>query len=97
VAPVAPDGADIEQDRLVFRFCARENVFVPFVPVDGLVRSRAQVGAGGILQSIFVVVGQRNPFDERGIADDVVIATRKLDRAENESIAKDRWGRDRAD
>jgi len=53
VAPVAPDGADIEEDGFVFGFGAGESGVTPFVPVDGLVRSGAQVGAGGVFQAGF--------------------------------------------
>jgi len=41
MAPVAPDGADIEEDGLVFGFGAGEGSVAPFVPVDGLVRGGA--------------------------------------------------------
>ncbi len=58
VAPVAPDGADIEEDGFVFGFGAGESGVTPFVPVDGLVRSGAQVGAGGVFQAVFRMVGQ---------------------------------------
>src|SRR5260370_31051965 len=37
MAPVAPNGADIEEDGFVFGFGAGESGFAPFVPVDGLV------------------------------------------------------------
>ena len=53
VAPVAPDRADVQKNGLVFRFRARESGISPFVPVDGLVRRRTQVRAGGILQTVF--------------------------------------------
>src|SRR6266436_6515225 len=53
VAPVAPDGADVEEDGLVLGFGAGESGFAPFVPIDGLVRGRAQVGAGGVFQAVF--------------------------------------------
>ena len=43
VTPVAPHGADVEQDRLVFGRGARKGVRTPLVPVDGLVHGRAQV------------------------------------------------------
>src|SRR6202041_4087483 len=53
VAPVAPDGANVEQNGLVLAFGEAEGVFAPFIPVDGLVRRRTQVGTGGIFQSVF--------------------------------------------
>ncbi len=53
VAPVAPDGADIEQQRLVRGARFFEGFLAPFVPVNGLVRGRAKVRARGIFQPIF--------------------------------------------
>src|SRR5260221_9590854 len=47
VAPVAPDGADVEENGLVLRFREAESVFAPFVPVDGLVGGGTEVGASG--------------------------------------------------
>ena len=44
VAPVAPDRADIEQDGLVLALRRGKGVLAPFVPVDGLVHGRTQVG-----------------------------------------------------
>src|SRR5260370_19793774 len=41
MAPVAPDGADIKEDRFVFGFGAGGSRVTPFVPVDGLVRGGA--------------------------------------------------------
>ncbi len=38
VAPVAPDGADVEEDGLILGFGAGEGGVAPFVPGDGLVR-----------------------------------------------------------
>jgi len=64
VAPVAPDRADIEEDGLVFGLGASESGVAPFVPVDGLVRSGAQIRAGGVFQAVFRVVGQsRSQFE----------------------------------
>src|SRR5712664_2353285 len=37
MAPVAPDGADVEENGFVFGLGARESGIAPFVPVDGLV------------------------------------------------------------
>ncbi len=53
VAPVAPDGADIEQDRFFFGASLGERFVAPFVPVDRLMRGGAQVGAGGVFQAVF--------------------------------------------
>src|SRR5205814_10273052 len=58
VAPVAPDGTDIEEDGLVFGFGAGKSCVAPFVPVDGLMRCGAQVRAGGIFEAVFRMVGQ---------------------------------------
>src|SRR5260370_10359027 len=58
MTPVAPDRADIQEDGLVFGFGASECSVAPFVPIDGLVRSRTQVGAGGDFQAICRLVGQ---------------------------------------
>src|SRR6266481_2302914 len=64
MAPVAPDGTDIEEDRFVFRLGASKSGIVPFVPVNRLVRGGAQVGAGGIFQAVFRMVGQsRSQFE----------------------------------
>src|SRR5207248_8584377 len=58
VTPVAPHRADIEKDRLVLRFCPFERVLAPFMPVNGLVRSRTQVRTGGVFQAVRRVVSQ---------------------------------------
>ena len=58
VAPVAPDGADIEEDGLVFGAGPGKDPIAPFVPVDRLMRSGAQVGAGGILEMVLGMCGQ---------------------------------------
>src|ERR1700674_510263 len=64
VAPVAPDGTDVQQDGLVFGFGAGEGSVAPFVPIDGLVCGRTQVGAGGVFQAVFRMVGQsRSQFE----------------------------------
>src|SRR5262249_909254 len=60
VAPVAPDGADVEEDGLVFRFGAGESSVGPFVPIDGLVSGGAEVGRGGSFEASFG--GQGQPF-----------------------------------
>src|SRR5215469_4187413 len=38
VAPVAPDGANVEKDRLIGRLRGTEGLFAPFMPADRLVR-----------------------------------------------------------
>src|SRR5260370_35042296 len=58
MTPVAPDRADIQEDGLVFGFGASECSVAPVVPIDGLARSRTQVGAGGVFQAICRLVGQ---------------------------------------
>ena len=57
VAPVAPDGADVEEDGLVLGLGAGEGGVAPFVPVDGLMGGGTEVGAGGIFQAVFRMVG----------------------------------------
>jgi len=46
MAPVAPHRADVEKNRLVFGFGARERFVVPLVPVNRLVRRGAKVWTG---------------------------------------------------
>jgi hypothetical protein len=58
VAPVAPDGTNVEKDGFVFGFGASERGVAPFVPVDGLVRGGTQVGTGGIFEAVFGMVSQ---------------------------------------
>src|SRR5262249_35267214 len=58
VAPVAPHGADIEKNGLVLGLGAFERGVTPFVPIDGLVCSGAEVGAGGVFQTVRGVVSQ---------------------------------------
>ena len=62
VAPVAPDGADVEQDRLVLGARPGEGFLAPFVPVDRLMRGRAQIRARGIFQLIFRGSGIARPL-----------------------------------
>jgi len=57
MAPVAPDRADVEENGLVFGFGAGESGVAPFVPFDGLVGGGTKVGAGGIFQAVFRMVG----------------------------------------
>src|SRR5260370_39572004 len=64
MAPVAPDGADIEEDGLVFGFGTGESGFAPFVPVDRLVRGGAQVGTRGVFQPVFRMVGQTESLSQ---------------------------------
>ena len=47
VAPVAPDGADVEQHRAVLRAGGREGLVAPGIPVDGLMGGGLEVGRGG--------------------------------------------------
>jgi hypothetical protein len=65
VAPVAPDGADIEENRLVFFARAGERRLAPLEPADGLMRRGAQIRAGGILQAILDGVCQEDSFRPR--------------------------------
>src|ERR1700688_3511081 len=53
MAPVAPDGADIEKDGLVFGLGAGKGVSAPFVPFHRLVYGGAQIGTRGIGQTAF--------------------------------------------
>jgi hypothetical protein len=55
---VAPHGADIEQDGLIFGAGAGKGFFAPFVPFHRLVGSRAQVGADGIGKAIGLISAQ---------------------------------------
>src|SRR5271157_1040562 len=52
VAPVAPHGANVEQDGLILRLRQCEGGAVPFAPKHGLMRGGAQVGAGGLRQFV---------------------------------------------
>src|SRR5882762_2728666 len=53
MAPVAPDSADVQQYRLVFRLGARKGGIAPFIPGDRLVGGRPQVRTYRILEPIF--------------------------------------------
>src|SRR5580700_9193274 len=44
VAPVAPDRADVQQDRFVLALRNGKGFLAPFVPLNGLMHSGAQVG-----------------------------------------------------
>ena len=57
VAPVAPDGADVEEDGFVFGFGTGEDGIAPFVPIDGLVGGGTEVRAGGIFEAVLRMVG----------------------------------------
>jgi len=46
MAPVAPHRADVEKNRLVLGFGARERFVIPFVPVNRLVRGGAKIWTG---------------------------------------------------
>ena len=46
VAPVAPDGANVQQDWLVLGLGEGKGRRAPGMPLDGLMARRAQVGAG---------------------------------------------------
>jgi hypothetical protein len=50
---VAPDGANVEQNRFSGGARGFESLRAPFVPVDGLVRGGTEIGARGIFQAIF--------------------------------------------
>src|SRR5579864_6253740 len=52
VAPMAPNRANIQQHRLVFRLCESESGVAPLMPVDRLMRGGTQVRAGGVLKTI---------------------------------------------
>ena len=52
VAPVAPDGADIEEDGLVLLARLLEGGIAPLVPVDRLMGGGAEIRAGGIREAI---------------------------------------------
>ena len=47
VAPVTPHCTNVEQDGFVVSLGSCERLFAPFVPLDGLVHRRAQVGRDG--------------------------------------------------
>jgi hypothetical protein len=64
MAPVAPHRANIQQHRFVIGFSAFERRVAPLIPINGLMRGRPQIGAGGILQAIFGMCRQGIPFSE---------------------------------
>ena len=43
MAPMAPDGADVEQDRLVLLDCLRKGLRTPWPPLHGLVHGGAEI------------------------------------------------------
>src|ERR1700681_425101 len=53
MAPVAPDGADVEQNGLILGLGPSESLRAPFVPIYRLVAGRAQVGTRGFGQAAF--------------------------------------------
>ena len=53
VAPMAPDRADIEKDRLVLGLGAGKGLRAPLVPIHRLVHGGAQIGTRGIGQAAF--------------------------------------------
>ena len=81
VAPVAPDRADIEQNRLAFRARVRKCFLAPFTPIHGLMRRGAQIGARGILQSVCFVQVHVGPFDF-----DLIIKLAHMTRARGISV-----------
>src|SRR4051812_15505989 len=52
MTPVAPDGADVEQDGLVLPLGRLERLFAPFVPLNGLVHGRAQVRGRSVRKGV---------------------------------------------
>ncbi len=52
VAPVAPDGADVEEDGLVFGLGAGKGGFSPRVPLHGLMARGAEIRGSGVLELI---------------------------------------------
>src|ERR1700722_16016471 len=53
MAPVAPDGADVEQDGLVFGFRSGEGFVSPLVPIHCLVHCRTKIGTCGPGEAVF--------------------------------------------
>ena len=52
VAPVAPHGADVEQDRLVLRLRPSERLVAPGIPLHRLVGGGPEIGACSAGKSI---------------------------------------------
>src|SRR5690349_20623053 len=52
MAPMTPDGADIEEHRFVGSLCLGEGFGSPRIPVDGLVRCGLKVGRSGRGQAV---------------------------------------------
>jgi hypothetical protein len=65
VTPMAPDGADVEEDGFVFGAGAGEGFFAPFVPVNRLMRGGTQIRAGRVFQAVFGLRGHEKSFRER--------------------------------
>src|SRR5439155_825300 len=66
VAPVAPDGADVEEHGFVFRLRAFERRLAPFMPINRLACGGAQIGASGVFQPVFTLIAQTESFHKRG-------------------------------
>src|SRR5438094_7824432 len=52
MAPMAPHGADVEQDGFVLPPGRGKRFFAPLVPVNRLVHGRAQIGGGSFRKSV---------------------------------------------
>ena len=64
VAPVTPDGADVEQHGAILRAGRLEGLVAPGIPMDGLMGGGVQVGRGGGPEAVrghrgFVVIAGR--------------------------------------
>jgi hypothetical protein len=62
MAPVAPNGADVEQDGFVLLARLRESGVAPLPPLDGLMRGGAQVGARGLCEFVAGVLRAHGTF-----------------------------------
>jgi hypothetical protein len=52
VTPVAPHGADIQQDGFVFSGCAGKGFRAPFMPLDRLVHGGSEIRRGGFGEGV---------------------------------------------
>ncbi len=52
VAPMAPDGADVQKNRAVHFFCQPEGLFSPGLPMDRRMCRFSQIGARRIRQPV---------------------------------------------
>src|SRR5207245_2236326 len=59
VTPVTPDCSDIEQHGLVLALRSGKGLLPPFIPVDGLVHRRTQVGRSGLSERVQGLGGHR--------------------------------------